>query len=66
MSDKQSNTLILIDLALSYAAKLQEIGALFRNAQLDGGRDVTDEEVDTSSLKRDAQIAKTQGTIDSA
>ena len=60
-----TNALILLKLLLQYGAKIQEIGTLFRQAQLEG-RDVTDEEVDASSLKRDVQIERTQSTIDSA
>lgn len=58
-----TNAQLLVQLLIQYATKLQEIGTLFRNAAL-AGRDVTDEEVDATSLKRDAALAKTQATID--
>ena len=56
------NAQILIQLLLQYAIKLQEIGAMFRLAEAED-RDVTDAEVDASSLKRDVALAKTQATI---
>lgn len=55
-----SNALILTQLLLQYAAKMQEIGQLFAAANAQG-RDVTDEEVDASGLKADAALAKLQG-----
>lgn len=58
-----TNAQLLVQLLIQYAVKLQEIGALLRNAELEG-RDVLDEEVDATSLKRDAALAKTQATID--
>jgi hypothetical protein len=59
-----SNYLILVQLLLQYSTKIQEIGTLFRNAQADGNRDVTDTEVAASGVARDAQIEKTAATID--
>lgn len=58
-----ANALILIQLLLQYSTKIQEIGTLFRNAQADGNRDVTDAEVSASGVARDAQIAKTAVTV---
>lgn len=58
-----ANALILIQLLLQYSTKIQEIGTLFRNAQADGNRDVTDAEVSGSTVARDAQIAKTAATV---
>lgn len=63
MSDGK-NVLLLVELVLQYAVKLREIGVLFRTAQIEG-RDVTDEEVDSSSFARDAAIANTESTINS-
>lgn len=56
-----SNALLLTELLLQYAVKMQEIGVLFRNAQ---GGDVTDEQVQASVLARDAAILKAQAFVD--
>lgn len=58
-----TNIVLLTQLATQYAVKLQSIGALFGVA-LSEQRDVTDGEVAASSVARDAQIMKTQQTID--
>lgn len=57
------NALILAQLLLQYATKMQEIGNLFRAAQERGG-DVTREEVDASKVARDAAILRAQAAID--
>jgi hypothetical protein len=57
-----ANGVILAQLAIDYALKLQEIGNLFRNANTEG-RDVTDEEVSRSKVSRDVQLAKTASTV---
>lgn len=59
------NTLLLTQLVLQYALKLQEIGRLFNQAASEG-RDVTDAEVDASAVSRDAALAKAQAAIDAA
>jgi hypothetical protein len=58
-----SNALLLSKLILQYTTKLQEIADLFSNAEI-RNRDVTDAEIDETSLKRDAAIARAQMTID--
>jgi hypothetical protein len=60
-----SNALILTQLLLQWATKIQEVGTLLRQAAADG-RDVSDAEVDASSVKRDAALAKAQSTINQA
>ena len=50
-----SNALLLLDLALEYALKLQQISSLLLKAQQEG-RDVSDEEVAASAVARDAAI----------
>lgn len=62
MSSTQ-NALILTQLLLQYATKMQEIGVLFQNAQSEG-RDVSDAEVDASAVARDAAILRAQVAID--
>jgi len=57
-----SNALLLVQLLLQYASKLQEIGGLFAKANAEG-RDVTDEEVSASSVARDVAIAKAEASI---
>lgn len=57
-----SNVAILAQLLLQYSLKMQEIGTLFGQATAEG-RDVSDAEVDASSLKRDAALLKTDATI---
>ena len=59
------NTLLLTQLVLQYALKLQEIGRLFNQAAAEG-RDVTDAEVDASAVSRDAALAKAHAAIDAA
>jgi hypothetical protein len=58
-----NNALLLAKLILQYTTKLQEIADLFSNAQIHN-RDVTNAEIDETSLKRDAAILRAQMTID--
>lgn len=58
-----SNALVLLQLLLQYAGKFQEVAALLAKATAEG-RDVTDDEVASSTVARDAALAKTQATID--
>jgi hypothetical protein len=58
-----SNALLLTQLLLQYTSKISEIGALFRTAQADGNRDVSDAEVANSTVARDVQLAKTAKTV---
>jgi len=51
-----SNILIITQLLLEYALKMQEASALLQKAALEN-RDVTDDEVVQSKLKRDAALA---------
>lgn len=51
-----SNYLLLTQLLIDYALKSQEIAQLFQKATLEN-RDVSDEEVMASSVRRDAAIA---------
>lgn len=60
-----SNALVLAQLLLQYTLKAQEIARLFQQANLEG-RDVTDAEVATSTLARDAALARLQGAIDAS
>lgn len=59
-----NNILLLTNLLLQYATKLQEIADLFGRASFEN-RDVTDAEIDATSLKRDAAIERAQASIDS-
>jgi len=59
------NVLLLSQLALQYLSKLQEISRLFNTAAAEG-RDVTKEEVDASSVSRDAALAQDQAALDAA
>lgn len=52
-----SNALILTNLLLQYAVKMQQIGQLFAQAQAEG-RDVTDAEVAASGVAADAAIER--------
>lgn len=58
-----NNALLLTNLVLQYAVKLQEIGELLGRAAFEK-RDVTDSEIDETSLKRDAAIERAQAAID--
>lgn len=60
-----TNTAMIIQLLLEYALKSQAAAQLLNQAAAEG-RDVTDEEVDQSDLRRDAALARLGQVISGA
>lgn len=60
-----SNAILITQLLLDYALRMQEASNLLNRAATEG-RDVTDEEVEASSLRRDAALARLGQVISGA
>jgi hypothetical protein len=62
-SENLANAALIAQVLLTYQAKITEALTLFQQAAAEG-RDVTDAEVEASSLKRDVELEKARKAVE--